>query len=237
MCVVSAPEKGLNKGGREIEISILVLFLLKSPKEKRSYVALFCGCLDYVLTCFYIKQNGWIKAAVVEESAISIKQNQSLQNDYCDPAGGNWLLFPLPYLKPCQRSICSVVDIGHLWDMVCGFLDFGSISKVVAYQSWDLPGSIVPQVSYSFYMSHPTCVPFRILFAKYIALHWKDYVRAGLTGPIQGLRLCKDAVVFGGPLIPVKPVLGLQIDLYQLKDEKHHNSCQCWNWSHLFFIL
>lgn len=144
----------------------LVLFLLKLPKKKRRRsVAFFCGCRGCLLTVILLKQNGWIQAAIVEKSAISIKQNQSLQNDYCDPAGGNWFLFPLPYLEPCQRSVCSVVDIGYLWDMVCGFLDFGSISKVVAYQSWDLPGSVIPQVSYSFFMSHPTFVPIQILFS------------------------------------------------------------------------
>ena len=51
------------------------------------------------------------------------------------------------------------------------------------------------------------------------ACSWGRWVPVGLSVPIQGVHLQKEASVFKGPLILAVPVLGFQINLDQLENE------------------
>jgi len=101
---------------------------------------------DIMWTCAFVQQNGRVKAAIVKKSALSVKQDQSLQNDNCGPSNCDRLLLPLSHIKPCSWCLWPVANICDLRNLVCCFLDSWPVSKVVAYQPWNLLGPAFTQV-------------------------------------------------------------------------------------------
>lgn len=62
-------------------------------------------------------QDGRIETASVAESAVSIQQDQPLENDHRDSSGSNLSLLPLRNFEPCQQSVRALAGVRHLRDL------------------------------------------------------------------------------------------------------------------------